>query len=278
MPKLPWLRLYTEIVDDPKIRDFTGDQFRDWIYVLCLARESSELGFINQTVKDMAWRLRRPMKKLQTNLELFADRGMIELTAEGVKVLHFAERQYDKPSDMPEATRDRKKKSRRCHADVTPESRDITEQNRTEQNRDRTETEQTPFTIDPTLEEVGATSEAPADPRSCLFSESNREWKAGIKQRIEQALNRPLSHKDIRGIDQVIDTGFCQIVRNRGQCRARAEPLCRRLVEETAAKVIRQATLGNVKNPVGLFKVILEELRDKRRDEYAELARASPFG
>lgn len=119
MGSMPWLRLYTEIIDDPKMRRFTGDQFRDWIHLLCLAREAKEPGVIEMSVEDAAWRLRRPVEDFKTSLALFADLDMVRVEDSTITVLHFLERQYDKPSDTPEATRERKRKSRASHAQVT---------------------------------------------------------------------------------------------------------------------------------------------------------------
>ncbi|MGE5584428.1 MAG: DnaD domain-containing protein [Bacillota bacterium] len=126
MGQMSWLRLYTEIIDDPKLRDCTGDQFRDWIYILCLARMAKEPGVIEMTPEDAAWRVRRPVEEFRSSLDLFASRDMLVLQDGQIVVTHFLARQYDKPSDTPAATRERqrrarerKQESRDCHADVT---------------------------------------------------------------------------------------------------------------------------------------------------------------
>lgn len=129
MAKLPWLKLYTEILDDPKLAGFTGDQFRVFVYLLCLARESEEPGFIPMTQSEIAWRIRRPLEEVESTLALcqYGDRPIITAVDGGYQVEKFIDRQYDKPSDKPEATRARKQKqrdkeyeSRECHAPVTP--------------------------------------------------------------------------------------------------------------------------------------------------------------
>jgi len=134
MGKLPWLRLYTELLDDPKMRDFTGDEFRDWIFLLCLARESSEPGTIFMSVEDTAWRLRRPVDEFRRTLEKCAspEKGMIEVYDDRIVLLNFASRQYDCPSDHPSAVservrrcrdkarRDRDKEKRDCNDSETP--------------------------------------------------------------------------------------------------------------------------------------------------------------
>ncbi len=178
MDTMPWLRLYTELIDDPKLRDLTGDQFRDWIYLLCLARKSPNPGTIEMSIDDTAWRLRRPPEALRESLKLFAERGMVEMVEDGIVVLHFVERQHDKPSDMPEATRDRKRRSRARHADAASESRpchaDVTPMSRPchalDRDTDRDTEVPPPQTPPPTPgggmveAEVEASSGAPADP------------------------------------------------------------------------------------------------------------------
>lgn len=125
MAKLPWFKLYTEIIDDPKLYKFTGDQFRVLIYLMCLARESDEPGFIKMNSTEISWRIRRPLEEVESTLELCqqGDRPIIIIKDGGYLMVRFITRQYDKPSDRPEATRERKQKQRdkkKRHADVTP--------------------------------------------------------------------------------------------------------------------------------------------------------------
>ena len=128
MAKLLWLKLYTEILDDPKLAGWTGDQFRVFVYLLCLAREAEEPGFIPMTPAEISWRIRRPLEEVESTLELCqqGDRPILEVTDGGVLILKFLDRQYDNPSDTPGETRkrkqrqrDKKKVSRECHDNVT---------------------------------------------------------------------------------------------------------------------------------------------------------------
>ena len=129
MAKMPWLKLYTEILDDPKLAGWTGDQFRVFVYLLCLAREAEEPGFIPMTPAEISWRIRRLIEEVESTIAICqqGDRPIITAVEGGYQVDKFLDRQYDKPSDKPEATRARKQKqrdkeneSRECHADVTP--------------------------------------------------------------------------------------------------------------------------------------------------------------
>jgi len=125
MAKLPWFKLYTEIIDDPKLSKFTGDQFRILVFLMCLARESDEPGLIQMDTTEIAWRVRRPIEEVESTIELCQQgpKPIIEAVENGLVVVKFLDRQYDKPSDQPQATRERKQKQRdkdRCHAEVTP--------------------------------------------------------------------------------------------------------------------------------------------------------------
>lgn len=143
-PKLPWFRLYTEIMDDPKLANWTGDQFRVLIYLFCLARESEEPGLIMMTPEEIAWRTRQPVELVLSVLELCqaGKRPIVTPQEEGFLVEQFLDRQYDKPSDQPGATRERKQRQRdseKSHANVTPMSRDVTRYKQT--NRQTTDTD-----------------------------------------------------------------------------------------------------------------------------------------
>lgn len=146
--KLPWLRLHTEIVDDPKMASLSGDEFRVWVYLMCMARESYAPGTIGMDAAGIAWRMRLPNDLVERSLAKFESSGMIRRDALTVSIAKWEARQYEKPSDTPRESRKRKRKERDKgvtaepgHAHVTPtsrvpsvQSRTDTEQNRPEQN------------------------------------------------------------------------------------------------------------------------------------------------
>lgn len=132
--KLPWFRVYSEIVDDPKLADFSGDEFRIWVYLMALASEASDRGgTIRMDAMGIAWRTRQPIDVVTSTIRKCEVRGMVERVGEHVHLPNFVARQYDKPSDQPEETRERKQRSRARHA----ESRDghALEERRGEESR-----------------------------------------------------------------------------------------------------------------------------------------------
>lgn len=119
MGKMPWLKLYTEIRTDPKMQALTDSEFRLWINLLCLAAESKIRGAIciDEGIPYPTEALARVMyvdhDTLIHSLDKFTKLVMISQDEFGIIYLsNFDKRQYDKPSNTPEATRERKRKQR----------------------------------------------------------------------------------------------------------------------------------------------------------------------
>ena len=158
---MPWFRLYPEILKDPKIRRFTTVQKWLWVTAMCEAAQSTERGKlfiadgIEYTDDDLAQASGiHPSEWDQAKgfIDLCVTLKMMERHADGgVTLLNFTSRQYQKPSDSPEKTKERKRRQRAKeaatkkeqpsenvgmstfpsseqigHANVTPESREVT--------------------------------------------------------------------------------------------------------------------------------------------------------
>lgn len=116
MKTLPWFRVYNEIKDDPKMLTLDDHQFRLWIGLLAMASESRERGTVLPCPRPgLIAALRTTAEALQAALDLFAEMDMAFECEDGaIVIIHFLDRQYDNPSDRPEATRDRKRKQRQA--------------------------------------------------------------------------------------------------------------------------------------------------------------------
>jgi len=120
---MKWFRVYSEIKDDPKMLELDDHQRWLWLCLLAMASESTERGCISGWRKrGLAATLRTDEDRLTETIGLLVDLDMIEYDEENhiINVTNWMQRQYDKPSDTPTATRERKRQSRQCHADVTP--------------------------------------------------------------------------------------------------------------------------------------------------------------
>lgn len=127
-----WFRLYTEARTDAKLLSLTDAEFRVWFNLLCYAADQDERGSIDASNwfklavevaggnEDL---LTTVVDKL-TKLDILARDGAI------LRFIHFEERQYDKPSDRPEAVRERVRRYReRSAATETPVERHVTPSN-----------------------------------------------------------------------------------------------------------------------------------------------------
>lgn len=142
-PSLPWFRMYAESRMDPKLDALNDREFRIWHKLLCLASESEQRGSVDYLDPEyVAMNLRVGPDELDSAISRMVRLRLIERSDGWVTFPKFAVRQYVKPSDFPEATRTRQRRSRakRVTRDKGVTSRDVTP---TEQNR--TETDQNNF-------------------------------------------------------------------------------------------------------------------------------------
>jgi hypothetical protein len=120
---MPWFRIYSEARNDAKLRALTDAEFRVWFNLICYASEQEVRGTIQATepillAVEVAG---GDVALLTATLDKLAKLNVVEM-AHGVRFVNWDKRQYDHPSDKPEATRGRKQKqreSRVCHDHVT---------------------------------------------------------------------------------------------------------------------------------------------------------------
>jgi hypothetical protein len=181
---MTWIKVYYEARYDIKLCRLTPMQHLVWFNLLLFSAQQEDRGVIvSDDFELLAIEVSRADEDaLRDALVVLLKFKMISYTEhEGVHTiifLKFEERQYDKPSDAPEATRLRKQRSRETQKEsvsrpVTPLSRPVTpchaqterqiqRQNRedieTEQNRDRTETEQSAAPIPTEPDQVSVPS------------------------------------------------------------------------------------------------------------------------
>jgi hypothetical protein len=109
-----WIKLYHEMIDDPKVARLNDSAYRLFIECLLLAGELDEGGLL-PPVEDMAWRLRKSETALPDSMTHLALAGMVKLVQhkddERWFVTKFAERQAPSTSaQRVRAFRARKRK------------------------------------------------------------------------------------------------------------------------------------------------------------------------
>jgi hypothetical protein len=88
-----WVKLYIEILDDPKMGQLPDWLWRRAIELFLLAGESGNDGLL-QPVTDLAWRLRVSAVKLTESLQALSEVGVVHETPQGWMVTNFKKRQY----------------------------------------------------------------------------------------------------------------------------------------------------------------------------------------
>jgi len=86
-----WIKLYHEILDDPKMGRLSDRLWRRTIEMFLLAGEMNEDGLL-PSLGDMAWRLRANEEELGGELEYLCTLGILSDGGE-YRVVNFAERQ-----------------------------------------------------------------------------------------------------------------------------------------------------------------------------------------
>lgn len=123
-----WIKLYHEILHDPKMGRLPDNVWRRAIELFLLAGELDDNGNLPNT-EDLAWHLHRPnIEEFETELTHLEKVGILTRLDNGWLVTKFVERQKAiSDSERAKAYRDRKRKEPASQEDnepVTPPSRD----------------------------------------------------------------------------------------------------------------------------------------------------------
>lgn len=130
-----WFRLYNEIIDDPKVAKMTPEMFKVFIFLLCLASDFEQNGDIPLSRRELSWRLRIPIKKINSYLDRLNELNIITENPV-ISLINWDKRQFASDSSKERVKRYRQ---RHCNVTVTP---DVTPPDTdTEQNRIDTDTD-----------------------------------------------------------------------------------------------------------------------------------------
>lgn len=144
-----WFRMWSEAKNDAKLDALSDAEFRCWFKLICAASENEPRGEVETSDHELlALELRVDEAALESALQRMERLRLVQFDGTVAVFPSWDDRQYEKPSDRPEATRERKRRQREkgvTSEGVTPMSRDVTptsregvtptEQNRAEQSR-----------------------------------------------------------------------------------------------------------------------------------------------
>lgn len=125
-----WIKLYLEVLEDPKMGTLPDSLWRRFIELCLLAGKEGRGGNLPDTQK-LAWVLRMDNDKLQADIEQLAQTGMIQAVPGGWFVVNFAKRQEPVTGKERVAQyREKQKRTQYYNNDVTETKRNVTQINR----------------------------------------------------------------------------------------------------------------------------------------------------
>lgn len=87
-----WIKLYHEMLEDPKVGRLTDSQYRTMIECFLLAGRENLEGAL-PAVEDIAWQLRKDLEGLKADMAALAAVGILTETPGGWVVTNYAKRQ-----------------------------------------------------------------------------------------------------------------------------------------------------------------------------------------
>jgi len=113
--KYEWCRLYNKIIKNQVMRGMPGDWFRAWVFLMVLANQSPERGFICVDDRDgLANLLCVRAEELEPLMVKLEKAGMARWSDDKtIELINFRELQYDYPSNQPEEVAKRKTRAQK---------------------------------------------------------------------------------------------------------------------------------------------------------------------
>lgn len=150
---MPWIKLYTEILDDVKLSRLTDAQKWRFVQLLLLAGECDAEGALvtgdsPMTPEDVSWRLRIDTQTIVTDLEKLTALGLLHIEDGAIIISKFADRQGPTQEEKREQWRNRQKahRERIKTTPVTGESR-VSNAPRVEEDKEKEEEKELILTI-----------------------------------------------------------------------------------------------------------------------------------
>jgi hypothetical protein len=131
---MKWFRMYTEVIDDPKMSKLADDEFRVFVYLLMMAAEQEKEGLVSSSYDDISWRLRLPQTLIERATKKLIDLLIIGPESDGWKFINWEKRQFRSDDVTSRVRKHREEKARNVTRNVS-ETLDETLENRAEQSR-----------------------------------------------------------------------------------------------------------------------------------------------
>lgn len=124
---MKWIRLYPELLNDPKVQQLPKPTAWFWINLLALAGELESAGLL-PPLEEIAFRLRMTKPRVTKMLACLQEARLVDVDGDTLTMHNWASRQ-----PISDRSRDRMRASRARHGDALEQNRE--EQTREEENR-----------------------------------------------------------------------------------------------------------------------------------------------
>ena len=91
---MKWFRLWTDILDDPKLSQLEDGDYRRFIGLLAMASESDKAGVIPHEIDKIAWRLRCRKDHLEKCVKKLINLNILKQNGNGFLFLNWEKRQF----------------------------------------------------------------------------------------------------------------------------------------------------------------------------------------
>lgn len=137
-----WLKLYIEILDDPKMATLPDRVWRRVIELFLCAKKLNKDGHLPDT-RQLAWMLRMNADELEMDMAQIAHTGIVVREVNGWFIPRFQERQAAVPAVERKRQERSREQSQQYYGDVTDLSRNVTQsrEQKTEDREQKTEAE-----------------------------------------------------------------------------------------------------------------------------------------
>jgi hypothetical protein len=187
-----WIKMYHEILDDPKMATMPDRLWRRTMEIFLLAGKLSrdKSGYLPET-NQLAWLLRMSSDDLLMDLKQLESIGILERVADGWLVVNFEKRQA--AATDAERKRQQRERDQRDqyygNEKVTNPSRNVTQNTESEtETESEAETEREPVR-----------AQADLDPETDVFDQ--------IQAEIERVIGLPQGHQAVEVIQEMIKLG-----------------------------------------------------------------------
>jgi hypothetical protein len=104
---MQWLRLYVDVLDDPKVQRLPPDAFKGWVNLLCLAKRCD--GAL-PALADIAFALRLSPAEASELIEILQQNGLLDKSETGMQPHNWNGRQYKSDVSNERVKRHRQRK------------------------------------------------------------------------------------------------------------------------------------------------------------------------